>query len=67
MYKELYKAAADIVICHIDQVKKTYTETKLKSADQRSLFKIAGELLHKLKDLALPLFDSAHDLVTCSL
>ena len=47
VYKQIYQTATDNVAFHIEQAKMSYYDSKLESADQGSVFKIAGELLHK--------------------
>ena len=64
VHKEIYLSAVKKVAILIEQAKRSYYGSKVKSADQKSLFNLANCLLHKSKDLALPIYDSAQDLAT---
>ena len=62
VHKQIYEQALDDVACLIEDAKKQYYGDKIKSADQKSFFKLANSLMHKPKGLSLPLYQSATSL-----
>jgi hypothetical protein len=64
VHKEIYISASQNVSLLIDQAKRSHYGSKVKAANQKSLFKLANSLLNKPRDMALPLYDSAKDLAT---
>lgn len=64
VHKEIYGSSLKYVTDLIDKAKQSYYGSKIKSADQKSVFKLASTLLNKPKDLSLPVYDSAYDLAT---
>ena len=62
VHKQIYEQALDDVACMIEDVKKQYHGAKVKSADHKSIFKLANSLTHKPKGFSLPLYQSASNL-----
>jgi exonuclease III len=62
IHQEIYLAALKSVTSLIESAKKQFYREQVESANQKSVYKLANDLLYKSKDLALPLSDSASDL-----
>ncbi len=64
VYKEKYKEQCKIVIKLIEESRQKYynAEVKSKAGDQKALFKVLDNLLHRKKESALPSHNSKADL-----
>jgi exonuclease III len=64
IHRQIYVSALQDVANKIEAAKKQYYGSKIEKADQKTLYKLATNLLHKQKDRSLPLFDSAYDIAS---
>ena len=64
VHKDIYRASLDYVSTLIEKSKKEYYSSKFDDIDQKSVYKLANTILHKPKDMALPIHDSATKLAT---